>query len=759
MDVRGAVQGVGFRPFVYRLARDLQLGGWVRNDAQGVRIEVEGAPAALRSFCLRLRRDLPPRAHLEEMQDTPCAAEGQTEFEIHASDTQGPPTAVVLADGAPCADCLRELHDPTDRRYRYPFLNCTNCGPRFTIVTALPYDRPNTTMCGFDLCADCRAEYEDPLDRRFHAQPIACPACGPTLRLFDADDRTRARGSDALSPAADVIRQGGVLALKGLGGFLLICDAADEDAVSRLRRRKARAGKPLAVMVADLADAQALCEVSPEAAARLTGPEAPIVLLPRRSASALAPAVAPGVDALGVMLPSSPLHVLLLDELGGPVVATSGNRAEEPICIDDAEARQRLAGIADAFLGHDRPIARHVDDSVEAVSGDIRVPVRRARGQAPLPVRLASAVPPLLAVGGHLKNTIGLAVGRRVFLSQHIGDLDTVQARAAFESVIADFLAMYRVSPTVIAHDLHPDYASTRWVAALEHRREAPWQALAGVPRLAVQHHHAHLAACLAENHHPGRALGAVWDGTGYGGDGTIWGGEFLLGDARGVRRVAHLRPFRLPGADAAVQEPRRAAAALLWSWLGEAAFEALPAGSFTTEEARILGRMLETGFQAPRTTSMGRLFDGVAALLGIATHASYEGQAAMALEACCEGLLEAAEAMPLVVQPDGTLELDWQPLLEGLLAGRDRGIAPGLLAARFHATLVETLVAVARHIGEPVVALSGGCFLNRRLLARALQRLGSEGFQVLCHQEVPSGDGGICLGQVAVAAALQEGA
>jgi hydrogenase maturation protein HypF len=743
---------------VYRLAQELRLTGWVQNDAQGVRLEVEGAPEALHAFGVRLRGELPPRASLEEIRETRCAPEGDSVFEIHTSAAGGPATAVVLADTAPCAACLHEMAEPRDRRYRYPFINCTNCGPRFTIVTALPYDRPHTTMNGFDMCGACRAEYEDPLDRRFHAQPIACPACGPTVRLFDADDVTRARGEDALAPTAELVRGGGILAFKGVGGFLLLCDAASDEAVRRLRARKARESKPLAVLVADVAAARALGEVSPEAATLLSSAEAPIVLLPRRAGAPLADAVAPGVATIGVMLPSSPLHTLLLEAIGRPVVATSGNRSDEPICTDDGEARVRLSGIADRFLGHDRPIARHVDDSVETTVGSVRLPVRRARGRAPLPIRLAAAVPPILAVGGHLKNTIALGFGERVFLSQHIGDLDTVEARAAFEAVIGDFLAMYPVTPTVLAHDLHPDYASTRWVDGLRNSSAARWQALAGVPRVAVQHHHAHLAACLAENGHAGPALGAVWDGTGHGGDGTTWGGEFLRGDARGVRRVAHLRPFSLPGGDAAVHEPRRVAVALLWEARGEAALGALPAGTFTRAEGRVLRRMLETGFQAPRTTSMGRLFDGVAALLGIAAYASHEGQAAMALEAHCDDAVGEAYALPLVADGDGTLVLDWQPLLEELLADRDRGTDARRLAARFHDTLVEALVAVAQHVAEPVVALSGGCFLNRRLLARALQRLDEEGFRVLRHQEVPPGDGGISLGQVAVAAAAQEG-
>lgn len=754
LDVRGAVQGVGFRPFVYRLARDLGLGGWVRNDARGVRIELQGPPAQLEAFLCRLPEELPSRASLDEVTETRIPAAAGAPFEIRASDTTGAPRAVVLADGAPCEACLREIHDTRDRRYRYPFTNCTHCGPRFTIVTALPYDRPHTTMRGFTMCSACQAEYEDPGDRRFHAQPNACPACGPALRLFDAGGRTRAAGDDALRQAATAVTEGRILAFKGLGGFLLLCDAANEAAVARLRARKHREAKPLALLVADVAAARAVCDVSDAAAARLATPEAPILLLPRRPEARLAPSVAPGFDTLGVMLPSSPLHHLLMAAIGTPVVATSGNRSDEPICIDDEEARDRLGGIADVFLGHDRPIARHVDDGVERIVAGSAYPMRRARGRAPLPVRLARAVPPLLAVGGHLKNTIAVAVEDQVFASQHIGDLDTVEARAAFEAVIGDFLRMYAVTPVAIAHDLHPDYASTRWLEGLARREDAPWHDLARLPRIPVQHHHAHLAACLAEHGRDGPALGVTWDGTGYGTDATVWGGEFLRGDARGVERVAHLRPFRLPGADAAVQEPRRVAAALLWAERGAAAFDVLPPGTFDATERRVLARMLETGFRAPLTTSMGRLFDGVAALVGLSTRAAFEGQAAMALEARADPAERGRYEMPVEANADGRLELDWRPLVAAILEDRRRGVGIGTMAARFHRTLVEALVLVAHRIAEPVVVLSGGCFLNRHLTEGALARLHAEGFEPLVHREVPPGDGGLALGQIAVAAA-----
>ena len=755
LDVRGGVQGVGFRPFVYRLAQELGLGGWVRNDTRGVRIEVEGPEAALQAFGARFDAELPPRAFVQERRDAWIEPVGEHAFRIETSASGEAPTAVVLADGAPCADCLREVRDPEDRRYRYPFTNCTNCGPRFSIVTGLPYDRPNTTMRSFTMCTDCREEYEDPRDRRFHAQPNACPACGPAARLFDADDVTLATGHEAIGRAADAVRAGRILAFKGVGGFLLVCDAANEAAVARLRARKHRLEKPLALLVRDVAAAQALCVVPPAAIARLGSPEAPILLLERRADARVAEAVAPGMPTLGVMLPSSPLHDLLLAEVGRPLVATSGNRSDEPICTDDAEARARLGAIADLFLGHDRPIARHVDDGVEWLVGGQAAVVRRARGRAPLPVRLRAPVPPVLALGGHLKNTIALAVGDQVFVSQHIGDLDTLEARGAFEAVVRDFLAMYRVAPVALAHDLHPDYGSTRWADGLA-RQAPPWAAgLAALPRVRVQHHHAHLAACLAEHGHAGPALGITWDGTGDGGDGTVWGGECLLGDARAVRRVAHLRPFRLPGAERAVLEPRRVAAALLHA-AGHDPFEALPEEGFTKMERGVVRRMLDDGLAAPVTTSAGRLFDGVAALLDLRARVGFEGQAAIAVETAARAAPAEVGAyeLPVVEGESGARVLDWAPTLAQLLEDRRRGTPVATMARRFHHALVEGLVGVAEAVGEPTVALSGGCFLNRILLEGALDRLRAAGFDVLHHVEVPPGDGGIALGQVAVAAA-----
>ena len=785
VEVHGAVQGVGFRPFVYRLATELGLAGWVINDTHGVFIEVEGPQPALARFLERLPAEKPPRAVILSLDAAWLEAIGYARFEIRHSDEQGAKTTLMLPDVATCADCLAEVFSPADRRYRYPFTNCTNCGPRFTIIEALPYDRPHTTMRHFTMCPACQTEYEEPLNRRFHAQPNACPVCGPRLALWTPQGETVAEGDEALRGAAEALRAGQIVAVKGLGGFHLMVDARNEEAIARLRARKPRRDKPFAVMARDPEQARTLCEISPEAEALLTSPEAPIVLLRRLPHAPVAAGVAPGNPNLGVMLPYTPLHHLLLRETGFPVVATSGNLTDEPICTDEREAIRRLGRIADLFLVHDRPIARHVDDSVAwVVLGASRL-LRRARGYAPLPVMLPRPLPTILAVGGHLKNTIALSVDRQVFISQHIGDLETAEAMSAFERVIADFLRVYEATPLAIAHDLHPDYSSTRWATSLyppsspaplppvgegSRLKPSPQRGEGGVGGDAVpilmpiQHHHAHLAACLAENGVEEAALGVIWDGTGYGSDGTVWGGEFLLGDAAAFTRVAHLRPFRLPGGEAAIKEPRRAALAILWELYGEEALaweDLAPVGSFRPEERRLLAQMLRKRVLSPVTTSVGRLFDAVAALLGLHQEVTFEGQAAMALEFAADGAVN--DAYPVTVSSAGgsddagPLMLDWRPLIEAVLQDRRRGVGLGIIAARFHNALIEAALAVARSVGVGRVALSGGCFQNRLLTERLAQRLRAHGFAVLLHRQVPPNDGGISLGQVAVAAAEWE--
>jgi hydrogenase maturation protein HypF len=758
LEVGGAVQGVGFRPFLYRAATERGLSGWIRNDPRGVTVELEGEERDLQAFLGHVRTAPPPRAVIQEMHEAWLPAAGLQGLAIVPSEDGGDRLAAVLPDIATCQACLADIGvlpaPATDRRRDYPFTNCTDCGPRFSIIRALPYDRPNTTMASFRLCAACRAEYEDPLDRRFHAQPTACPACGPRLRLgpgrgVDAAElaATPADGSPLVA-AVLALRGGLIVAVKGLGGFHLMVAAGDEAAVARLRERKRRPTRPFAVMVPDLAAARAVCHVSDGEAELLASPEAPIVLARRLHASRLAEGVAPGNPYVGLMLPYTPLHHLLMRALGAPVVATSGNLSDEPICSDDAEAADRLGSIADLFLFHDRPIERPVDDSVVQWSGGAPALLRRSRGYAPLPVRLGVPVPPILAVGGHLKNTIALARGPDVFLSQHIGDLETVEARAAFERVIEDFLRLYEVEPVATAHDLHPDYASTAWASSAGFGQ-----------RVAVQHHHAHLAACLADNDVAGPALGVVWDGTGLGTDGTVWGGEFLLGDAGGYRRVAHLRPFRLPGGEAAVREPRRVALALLHEAAGASAPELLHRGpvgaAYQEAELRVLERTLETGFNAPWTTSAGRLFDGIASLLGLRQRVHFEGEAAMALEYAAASVPASdGYEIPIVAVAGEPLVVDWAPALLALLTELEAGARPELLAGRFHAGLAAAIANVGARVGEERVALTGGCFQNRVLVEGAVAALRARGLRPILHRRVPTNDGGLSLGQVAVAAA-----
>lgn len=752
MEVEGAVQGVGFRPFVYRLARDLDLPGWVINDAHGVSLEVEGDRKRLEEFLDRLQEERPPRCVLHAVTPTWLDFSGFLGFEIRHSEREGDRTAVPLPDVATCSDCLAEIFEPQNRRYRYPFTNCTNCGPRFTILEDLPYDRPATTMRRFTMCPECQREYDDPADRRFHAQPNACPACGPRLALLPPEGEPRTPGRDILTEAAEALRDGRIVAVQGLGGFHLMVDATNAQAVSRLRRRKNRPDKPLAVMVRSVEHAREVCEVDEETAPVLDGPEAPIVLLPRRSDApppGVVEGVAPGLRELGLLLPSTPLHHLLMAEVDRPVVATSGNRSEEPIATDPDEARRRLGHVADLFLVHDRPIARHADDSVMRwIAGGPSL-IRRARGYAPLPVVVASDLPPVLAVGGHLKNVVAFSQGRNVFLSQHLGDLETPETRRVFEHTIDDLLRLQGVEPVAVACDFHPDYSSTRWAEEAAHR----WD----VPRIPVQHHHAHLVSCLAEHGEPGPALGIVWDGTGYGADGTIWGGELLLGDWVGFRRVGCLRPFHLAGGERAIAEPWRIALALVRDALGPAALEGddlPPLRQRSPAEIRLLDRMLDRGFHAPVTTSMGRLFDGVSALLGLVSETSFEAQAAMLLEHRIDPTETGVYPLPVEADERARLLLDWRPTIRAVVDDLRRGTDVGRIAARFHRALAHAASGVAQVMGVERVALSGGCFHNRFLTEELVRRLEDGGFRVLLHRRVPAGDGGLALGQLAVAAA-----
>jgi hydrogenase maturation protein HypF len=729
------------------------LGGWVSNSSQGVLIEAEGDRPQVEDLLARLESEKPALAAIHSMEPSFLDARGDQAFAIRASEETGEPTALLLPDIATCQDCLREILDPTNRRYRYPFTNCTDCGPRFSIIEALPYDRPHTTMRSFRMCAACRTEYADPRDRRFHAQPNACFECGPRLELWDQEGQRLASSHAALLDAAAAVRAGRIVAVKGLGGFHLVVDARDAQAVQRLRQLKCRAEKPFAVIVPSLEFIEKHCIVSALERRLLRSPEAPIVLLQRRSGDAgIAPNVAPGNPYLGAMLPYTPLHHLLMAELGFPVVATSGNLSEEPICTDEREALERLGAIADLFLVHDRPIARHVDDSVVRIMAGRELVLRRARGYAPLPVGLAllrsrSSAPSVLALGAHLKNTVALSVGAQVFVSQHIGDLETKEALAAFRRVIEDFQQMRTVRPDVVACDAHPDYLSTKFAAQI------------GIPAKAVQHHVAHVAACMADNGIDGPVLGVSWDGTGFGADGTVWGGEFLRVEGAEWERVAHLRTFPLPGGEAAIREPRRAAMGLLYALFGPAAFTLThipPLAGFSAAESQVLRTMLERGVHCPLTSSAGRLFDAVASLAGIRQRSRFEGQAAMELEFALDGLETQACYEFEIAQEEGNgrsaAVVDWGPMVHAILEDLRTGVGAGEIAARFHNTLVEMIVATAHRIGEPRVALTGGCFQNRYLTERAVSRLRGAGFHPYWHRHVPPNDGGIALGQAVMA-------
>ena len=750
--VRGAVQGVGFRPFVYRLASELKLKGWVSNSSQGVFAELEGPRTALDEFSIRLRKEKPPRAIIQSLESSFLDAIGYSGFEIRESETAGDKSALILPDIATCVDCLREVFDLTNRRFRYPFTNCTNCGPRFSIIEALPYDRANTSMKKFMMCADCEREYHDPLDRRFHAQPNACLRCGPRLQLWDKNGRTLSEKDDALRRATDAIRSGKIVALKGIGGFQLIVDACNGAAVVRLRERKHREEKPFALMYPSLDAVRADCEVSELEERALLSPESPIVLVKRdhragqangsaRRLHQLAEAVAPRNPNLGVMLPYSPLHHLLMGELSFPVVATSGNLTDEPICIDEHEALQRLHGLADLFLVHDRPIVRHVDDSIVRVICDRETVLRRARGYAPLPIAVRSKIDnqeskTVLAVGAHLKNTVALKIDNNIFVSQHIGDLETKQAYSAFQHSVQDLPRLYDARIDIVACDMHPDYLSTKFATQL------------GLPNKPIQHHLAHVVACMAENEIEPPALGVAWDGTGYGLDGTIWGGEFLLVKRDGsFERVAHFRQFRLPGGDRAIKEPRRSALGLLYEIFGDGAWD-FPqlVADLSEQEKSLLRQMLEKQINAPLTSSVGRLFDAVTALLGLRQTSSFEGQAAMELEFARQPGLR--DAYSFVVSETGTMILDWEPAIRELLDHLGRKEASGAVSAKFHNMLVEMIIAVARKVGVEKIVLTGGCFQNRYLIEQAVERIRQENYKPHWHQRVPPNDGGIALGQ-----------
>ena len=773
VNMEGTVQGVGFRPFVYRLAHELELTGWVRNTRNGVLIEVEGDAQAVEIFLQRLKSDAPASASVEAMGTSVIPVLGDEGFSIGQIVEAGQRVLVIPPDLATCADCRRELADPHDRRFRYPFLTCTQCGPRYSLLTVIPYERSNTTMVGFELCSACRIEYETESDRRFHAEPIACPICGPRLGLWDEHGHEVAGGEEALQRASALLEQGLVVAVKGLGGFQLWVDAKSDEAVQRLRVRKRRPEKPFAVLFPSLEAVRSYCQLSSDEEALLCSPPAPIVLVRRRRDAALVDAVAPNNPYLGVMLPATPLHHLLMALLQSPMVATSGNRSEEPIVTNEWEALRRLNGIADAFLVHDRPIARPVDDSVvlmveRTTENDEKgepnkrktdqMILRRARGYVPQAIRwsdgpASGAQGPILAVGGHLKNTVALLTGNRVVLSQHLGDLSTLDADAAFRQAVGDLQQLLQVTPQAIACDLHPDYRSASFARELA--------TTLSVPLVPVQHHHAHVASCMAEHRLDGDVLGIAWDGAGYGTDGEVWGGEFLIASYRQFRRFAHLQPFRLPGGEAAMRDPSRSAAAVLWELMGEEMLcHDLPSWKVTADQRAQLASLLRSGIASPWTTSMGRLFDAVASLTGLCSQASFEGQAAMLVQFAAEQEDDngtRVEGYPIDVvlshSPNTKWMIDWRSMLSAMLDDLRQGRRLEQIAARFHMGFAAAAVRVAQAAGLPRVVLTGGCFQNRLLLSLVRQRLEAAGFTVYSHALVPPNDGGLSLGQAVIAA------
>jgi hydrogenase maturation protein HypF len=747
IHISGIIQGVGFRPFVYGLARRLNLKGWVRNTSAGVDIEVDGDSESLQAFVRALREEAPPLAMIDELAAEEIPADGYSDFEIVRSDAQPGAFQPISPDVSICEDCRRELFDPNDRRYRYPFINCTSCGPRFTIIRDIPYDRAFTTMAPFEMCPDCAAEYQDPLDRRFHAQPVACPACGPQVWLEVDGERVEAR-TGALKGARSRLAQGEILAIKGLGGFHLACDATNREAVRRLRERKLRVDKAFALMMPNLGVVAEHCHLTDGERDLLAGRERPILILDRRPRSNVAAEVAPGQETLGVMLAYTPLHELLLEPAPGypeALVMTSGNLSEEPIATGNDEARSRLGGVADAFLMHDRDIHIRCDDSVaRSVQGRIYL-LRRARGFAPYPLRLPRKLPSVFAVGPELKNTFCLTQERYAFLSHHIGDMHNYETLRAFEDAVGHYERLFRAEPEAIACDLHPDYLSTRF--GLERSR------LDDLPCIGVQHHHAHIAACMADNGLDGAqpVIGVALDGTGYGEDGTIWGGEFLVADYLGYQRACHLATMAMPGGEAAVREPWRLALA----YLAEAGVrwdpDLPPVQSCSENERMIMRQMLEREINAPRTSSVGRLFDAVSALCGVRSEVNYEAQAAIELEA----LADRAERGAYVFEVNGG-NIQTAALIRAIVSDLRSGVAVPVISARFHNGLAEVILRVCARIraeqGLGSVALSGGVWQNMLLLERTVGGLREAGFRVHQHHKIPANDGGVSLGQAMIA-------
>ncbi|MGD8369723.1 MAG: carbamoyltransferase HypF [Desulfobacterales bacterium] len=748
--VHGIVQGVGFRPFVFQAAQHFGLTGEVANTSSGVTIHVEGSADKIDAFRRMLKGSPPPLAHITDLSEEAASPAHYPAFSIVQSRAESTRSTLISPDVAVCRDCLTELFDPADRRYRYPFINCTNCGPRYTIIEDIPYDRPKTSMREFAMCPQCQAEYDDPASRRFHAQPNACPACGPSVSLFTAD-RSRIAGEDPIADAGRRLAAGRIVAVKGLGGFHLAADAKNEASVLRLRARKHREEKPLALMVKDLSVAEQFCRITAEEVALLTSSRRPIVLLEKREPNDIAGAVAPNNRTFGVMLPYTPLHYLLLEQGPEVLVMTSGNRSEEPIAIGNEEAFDRLADIADDFLLHDREIILRSDDSIARHIAAASRFVRRSRGYVPVPVFLKEAIRPVLAVGAELKNTVCLTKGKNAFVSQHVGDLENAETLSFFEQTIAHLKRILDIDPELIAYDLHPDYLSTEWAMAQP-----------GAARLGVQHHHAHIAGCLAEHHIEGPVIGLSFDGTGYGPDRTVWGGEVLIADVAGYRRAARLDPVRMPGSGTAIREPWRMAVSYLYHAFG-ASFSDLDLPLLAragAEKIRVATEMIDKQINSPETSSLGRLFDGVAALCGLRSRVAFEGQAAMELEMCSAGTESDSYRFQWESGPLRTVSVD--PIIRQVVDDLLRQMPVDRISGKFHNTLVRLFAELCRELKEETglsrVALSGGVFQNAILLSKMTEALTRLGFSVFSHRIVPTNDGGISLGQAVVAAAVADG-
>ena len=773
ISIYGVVQGVGFRPFIYRLAKLLSLNGWVCNDSHGVIIEVEGRASKLEQFMKRICEEKPPRSRIQGIEYLSLDLIGYTDFKVEQSIGSPDNTALIVPDIATCEDCLKELFNPNDRRYLYPFINCTNCGPRYSIIESIPYDRPNTSMRSFQMCPDCLLEYNDPSNRRFHAQPNACPRCGPHVELWDPEGRIIARQYDAIKLMASAILDGRILAVKGIGGFHLMVIASNSEAVRRLRDRKRREEKPFAIMFPSVELVKSVCSVSQLEELLLKSPEAPIVLLERLPLSAgdagsklVSDLVAPNNPRLGIMLPYTPIHWLLMDIIKKPVVATSGNITDEPICYNEQDALERLRGIADLFLVHNRPIVRPVDDSIVQVVDGRMMLIRRARGYVPMPITLKKRLPMALSVGAQLKNTIAISIGNNVFVSQHLGDLDESHSFDNFNRTIRDFFNLYKLEPEVIVRDLHPNYLSAIHAEKIQANNNGKNRPVL----LSLQHHFAHVFSCIADNELELPVLGVAWDGTGYGLDGTIWGGEFIDVAQDSIKRVGSIRPFKLPGADAAIREPRRSALGILFELFKDRLIDLdLPfLKSFETRELDFLISMLNSGAGCVWTTSIGRLFDAVSAITGVRLINKYEGQAAMELEFKLDSCKDKGVYKIDVIErlnpghetrwsdQPGELEkkepeylLDWEPMVRQILDAISHGDQVPMISARFHNSLAEAVVAVAKKIGRERLVLSGGCFQNRYLLNKVIYELRLAGFTPYWHQRVPCNDGGISLGQL----------